>query len=625
MKLGVRLVLVSVISVVLSSLIIGVASYVSIKKNFEKNALSVLSDGKLILQNYLTRLHDQIHHASLQIIARDDLKATVILVRDYEDPNHYDPMIFSGEKIKIVREISQYITLQNDLSYSVYDSRGQLLGSAVQSGGDKSMMFVSYEDGHPVCNVSKRSTVGTFHKEPSCSRSVKQKFTAVRTDWIVYDEGRVFLNETIPFVEKEGEREEIIGYLEYSVEIGQDVKKVLGEFGIALEYSVELPRKMVYEEGNNFFMDIPIGFEGDLSSWHLIYDKTSMKREIENAFYLILQIMIVSLLVSVFLGIYYARKNIEEPILQLIDKVRAFQEKHTGSNLEKSGLEQQDELELLKEYFINMENQVDTAIKQVKTINEELQVRVDKEVQRVREKDEMLITQSRNAALGEMINNIAHQWRQPITSIGLLVQNLEDVYEEGRLSKEYMRNAVEKALNQIEYMSQTINDFRNFFKTTKIRTKFSLRKSLDSVMNLASPQLMYHDLEVNIEGEDVILYGLENEFKQVILNVLMNAKDAILERMEEGVLQAGYINVSIFRDEKSVVVKISDNGGGMAPDIMGRIFEPYFTTKFKKQGTGIGLYMTKAIVEKHMQGTIRAKNIEAGAEFSICLPLELDD
>jgi len=235
-------------------------------------------------------------------------------------------------------------------------------------------------------------------------------------------------------------------------------------------------------------------------------------------------------------------------------------------------------------------------------------------VEELRQKDEILMRQSRQAALGEMIGNIAHQWRQPLNAVGLLVQDIALCYEYDNFSKEYLDASTKKIMKLIRHMSQTIDDFRNFFTPGKEQVSFDLGKTVAKTLLLVEGSLSDKGIKIHLDSEeDHILTGYPNEFSQVLLNILNNAKDAFLG---QGVDDPS-VTVWVGSEKGRSVVTITDNAGGIPDGIMDRIFEPYFTTKEQGKGTGIGLYMSKKLVEKTMNGSLTVRNTGGGAEFRI--------
>ncbi len=246
--------------------------------------------------------------------------------------------------------------------------------------------------------------------------------------------------------------------------------------------------------------------------------------------------------------------------------------------------------------------------------------------------EQMLIQQSKMAAMGEMISAIAHQWRQPLNALALTIQDVKMARHYGEMTDEYVENMISNAMVQIKFMSKTIDDFRNFFKPSKQKENFTLINAALDVVSLVSPQMRHFGISVEvaspleIEDEDpgeIFVHGYKNEIKQVILNLLSNAKDAILEKREAlGGNFFGEINVEIGlkkeHAKRYAFLRVTDNGFGISQDVLHRVFEPYFTTKDQGKGTGIGLYMTKMIIEQNMHGTITASNGKnGGAIFEI--------
>ncbi|WP_164885328.1 PAS domain S-box protein [Geovibrio thiophilus] len=245
--------------------------------------------------------------------------------------------------------------------------------------------------------------------------------------------------------------------------------------------------------------------------------------------------------------------------------------------------------------------------------------------QKQREQERMLVQQSKMAAMGEMIGAIAHQWKQPLNAIALIAQCFKDDYDYKELTLDAVNEHVSGILKQVNFMAATIDDFRNFFKPARTMQEFKISSAVADIVNLMLPQLKVNYIAVYVDdtgtekcGSEV--YGYPNEFKQVILNLIANSKDAIAERRSRKTLknsEAGIINIKIESNEQQVKITFADNGGGIPDEAMSRLFEPYFTTK--GSGSGIGLYMCRTIIEGKMKGKISARNTGDGAAFTIVL------
>lgn len=243
-----------------------------------------------------------------------------------------------------------------------------------------------------------------------------------------------------------------------------------------------------------------------------------------------------------------------------------------------------------------------------------LEYKIQEEISKRLEQEQILIQQSKLASMGEMIGNIAHQWRQPLAQISAIHMNMKVTYDFDKFTQEYLNTKIKEANTLTSYMSQTISDFQNFFKPQGEKEDFSIELACREAYFILESSLKYHGIKIEFNIiEDIDIYGYKNEYSQVILNILSNAKDILLERK----VQNPHVNIEIKDGDKYAIVKIKDNGGGVQKDILDKIFEPYFTTRHQTQGTGIGLYMSKNIIERNMNGFINVKNVEDGALFTI--------
>jgi len=252
----------------------------------------------------------------------------------------------------------------------------------------------------------------------------------------------------------------------------------------------------------------------------------------------------------------------------------------------------------------------------IQLLNSSLEQRVKVEVQKNREKDRLMLSQSRLAQMGEIISMIAHQWRQPLNSLSLLNQTVLLKYERGKLNDQTIDFFKIHSKKQIHEMSKTIDDFRDFFKPERVKTEFLLNKMVVDTIALVKPIFIANNINIEFnQKNEYIILGYENELGQAILNILNNAKDILIEKN----IDVKKIRIIIEEYAGEIVISIWDNAGGIPIEIIEKIFDPYFSTKVEKNGTGLGLYMTKMIIEEHMQGKVTVSNIENGALFEIAL------
>jgi len=251
---------------------------------------------------------------------------------------------------------------------------------------------------------------------------------------------------------------------------------------------------------------------------------------------------------------------------------------------------------------------VDAKTKELQDLNSALEDKIALEVEQSRQKDQIMFRQSRLAAMGEMVGNIAHQWRQPLNAIVLIIQSFQMKQMLGKLDDKFIDSQVDEGIKLATSMSRTIDDFRNFFKPNKIEENFSAKRTIQESIDLVQHYYEKQDIKMNlICEEDFDTLGYPNEFSQVMMNLFSNSKDVLKDRK----ICEKYIEiiVKIDRKSKSGEILVIDNGGGVPVEVIDRIFDPYFTTKHQSSGTGIGLYMSKEIIEKQMHGSIEVENI----------------
>ncbi len=375
----------------------------------------------------------------------------------------------------------------------------------------------------------------------------------------------------------------------------------------------------------------PIKFSGIEWGWlHIGFSTEQYDQYIKEMYLQIIYIIGVSFIFILFIGYFFARW-ISGPvslISQLATKV-AGGDLTVRSNikprrdeigiLSESFNQMVDSLMLskkhLENYNLELESQVIKRTHELAELNKDLDQKIKDEVAKRQSQEALLIHQSRLAAMGEMIGAIAHQWRQPLNALGLVLQNVQLRYKMDKLDDDFMDNSMEKSDRLIQKMSSTIDDFRNFFKPNKHSEPFNINAVIRSTTDLLEAQLKNNNIKLKILcEEDLIIKGFQGEFSQVILNLINNAKDILIERK---ILQPT-ITIEIKKTGEGLIsIIVKDNAGGIPENIINKIYDPYFTTKEEGKGTGIGLYMSKMIVENNMSGKLRAFNDADGANLVI--------
>ncbi len=273
----------------------------------------------------------------------------------------------------------------------------------------------------------------------------------------------------------------------------------------------------------------------------------------------------------------------------------------------------------IDEVLRNYQDRVKAKSRQLQELNNSLEQRVYEEIEKNREKEQLLVQKSRFIALGEMISNIAHQWRQPLSELSSVLMSMKFKHNIGQLDDETMNKKAKEAEQVIDFMSHTIDDFRNFFMPKKDRQEFYVYKSVESVMTIVSSALSNNNIEIEIDiDKQLKLNTFKNEYEQVILNIISNAKDVMISNK----IEKPKISIECKKVGALIELFIEDNGGGITVKPRNKIFEPYFTTKEDSDGTGIGLYMSKTIVDKNMHGKLRVRNTKVGARFEIIVPIK---
>ena len=269
--------------------------------------------------------------------------------------------------------------------------------------------------------------------------------------------------------------------------------------------------------------------------------------------------------------------------------------------------------------------ELEKAKQKIESMNENLENRVQEEIQKNKKKQQIIYQQSKMASMGEMIENIAHQWRQPLSVILTAASGIKFKSDMKVLKEDDIGISVGNISTSVHHLSQTIDDFRNFFKTNKEKNEFVLNETFEKTFKLLISQFRSANISIIKNIKETTLFGFENELIQVLLNIINNARDELIKKEQNAKLILIDTNIN----DNCLEICIKDNAGGIPKDIMDEVFESYFTTKQDTNGTGIGLYMSKMIIEQHMNGTIEVNNVGFtykdiscfGAEFKLCLPL----
>ena len=252
----------------------------------------------------------------------------------------------------------------------------------------------------------------------------------------------------------------------------------------------------------------------------------------------------------------------------------------------------------------------------IKKLNKDLHSKIEQAIEEAQKKDRILYQQSKLVSMGEMIEVIAHQWRQPLSEINSSVLVLDSILDSKNIDDPKVEDSLLEIESLTDYMSKTIDEFQDFYAPDKEKKYFTYNSIINNAISIVNANLISNNIELSLNLKDEVkLYGYSNELKEVLIIVLNNAIDAFKQKS----VSFAKISLLLQKRDNTCVLLVSDNAGGVAKEYQNRIFEPYFTTKNKEHGRGIGLYIAKIIIEDSMEGSLRQYNTEDGATFEIIL------
>jgi len=365
----------------------------------------------------------------------------------------------------------------------------------------------------------------------------------------------------------------------------------------------------LYHNKKYSFMIKPIVKNGKIAAFAVINYKHTIENKLANTnqtFLFIILIVVFIFFITVILSIIFAFQ-ITNPIKEFIEGIRNISKK---SKPHKINIVTDDEISILVEAFNNMMEQLSKSQLEITQFNETLQRKIEEEVQKNRQKDQQMLQQSRLAQMGEMISMIAHQWRQPLSAISSISASLEIRAQLNKLDQKDIIKLAENISKYSQHLSSTIDDFREFFKSHKEKKETTYNELVESALGIIEISITNKNIHLVKELHSTkVFFTYPNEIKQVILNLLKNTEDILIEK--------NISNPTITIKTYDNTLLVSDNGGGVPEDIIDKIFDPYFSTKTKKDGTGLGLYMSKTIIEQHCGGKLTVSNNAEGAVFKI--------
>jgi signal transduction histidine kinase len=299
------------------------------------------------------------------------------------------------------------------------------------------------------------------------------------------------------------------------------------------------------------------------------------------------------------------KKKVYETIIVLFEDITKI------ANAKRQLIQEKNENELLLQ-------EISVKNAQLEQYNNHMQQLVKEEIRKNLEKQKMLELQARYSQMGEIIGMITHQWKQPLNAISMMANVLKLKQKNGLINAKLLNEKLDDILMQVGYMSQTVNDFQHFFNPIKDKIYFNVHDSIQSVLELVKSEYFHKNITVELKGDTSIqVVGLPNELNQVVLSLLKNSKDEFMKHPHDNMR----IEINIFAKDDKAVITVTDNAGGIPEDIIDTIFDIYVTTK--KDGSGLGLNISKNMIEDHMNGKLYVENVEGGARFTIELPTSM--
>lgn len=271
-------------------------------------------------------------------------------------------------------------------------------------------------------------------------------------------------------------------------------------------------------------------------------------------------------------------------------------------------------LSIIRDVVKKYKKQVQNRENALESLNQNLSLKVQQGIEQAKQKDKKILEQAKLARIGSMISMIAHQWRQPLSQLSGILMELETTTRFKKVDNNYILNAIDKSDKMIEFMSNTIDDFRNFYKPDKKKEDFYVSNACKKAINIIDATLENLGINLILDiKDDKKIFGYPTEFSQVILNIISNAKDILIERN----IKNPKIEINIESKGVLSIITIKDNAGGIEEKNLEQIFDPYYSTKDLSKGTGLGLYISKLIIERNMGGDLSVSNNSEGAVFKI--------
>ncbi len=613
-----------VVLAVFLSQVVQILSFEYFLKNSYLNRAKIKMNNAInIVKHDMQTTSDKLKKSVKFVDCDESILASIYFVNNYQNKKTYNGYLVDEEKKKILNQLLYRVKLSLNDTIKLYDNKGELVAYVFRTFKGYRLNFISYHNNKMIIfskeeyekeyKVIKNTNSLSFIHNDIVSNSITYK---IQNSNLIMTAHRTII-----------ENKSLVGHIElskiYNLQYFDKISQQNG-LKILINKSIkENPSKIaIFEKNENLKLheNIDITYTQRFvktldGKFNMIFklDKKILTAQINQNRVTFLIIGLISLIVILTSIISILKPIFNNPIRKLMEQIKKIELKDYSQT---KIVNTKDELEVIASSINDLSQTIHKREQEIKDINKNLHIKIIKELEKNKQQQLLMINQSRLTQMSEMMKMIAHQWRQPLNNISILTQTIALKYMMGKLTDKLMNNFKTKTDKHIEGMSNIIDDFQDFFKPQKEETDFCLNELITETLEMVNPTFFQYDLCVTFNNDTIInINGFQNELGQTLINIINNAKDALV--LNE--IKNKKLNINLYREAKDIIIKITDNAGGIPDEIMDKIFDPYFSTKDEKNGTGLGLYMSKIIIEEHCHGKLTARNENGGAVLKIIL------
>ena len=589
-----------------------------LKQNYKKESSLKIHAALKDLKNVFKGSEQNLLKNLSYINKNRSILASIYFVNNYQNKTSYDAVLLDEEKKRIASELLDRVKISSNNIITLYDANKELLAYVIKQNDKYQQNFISYENGKAIL-FSKYEDQLEYKK-----RDLKQNDTILLRDRINNKSFYNFVDDKLIISAYETliENDLVVGYIKLEKIYAKNYfKELSAKEKINIDVSNTISKlqtnkiisffeqkediNLLQEDDKNIILTRSIKSEKDdiFISFHL--NKEIVLQQIEENRKIFLTITFSMLMVIIVFLVVLLKKTLSKPLDTIMQQIEYIK----NSEYDKfKSIKTKDELEVIL-------NNLHELSQTIKLRENEIRKQAYESLQ----KDKILADKEKLAAMGEMIGNIAHQWRQPLSVIKTLSSSMNFQQELGILKEEEVKHSTQEISYRVEYLSETIDTFRNYLKEKKELKEVVLQDRINTALKIVNVTLVdnHIDLIQDIEKEPIIITMVVGELEQVVINIINNAKDILLEKQIEN----PKITILVASKNDQVTITIEDNAGGIPQDILPNIFDEYFSTK-GDSGTGLGLHMSSRIIEESLKGKLYAKNTQNGAKFYIEFPLK---